>query len=335
MPFLFTALLIVIMFAHMFRAIEREIQDCGGDYTWVCNSGWNESLQLSYFKTLTMFLTDGGWDFSDGSELTSLLMILFAFITGILLLNVLIAVISNVFTEVFDNAEKAFWQNRLALSEFSRFYVNIYNLPCCEEPPTKVSKKKVTHPVRISFEKYPGWVKGHAILGESFFLYWFLYRLDKRPPLLDRLIIFYKHASWEEILFPSKTFERLLYGTHYDTEYLSMIEMWKKQVDWYGHTHSQKDEVLTPWVKIVLYTLIVRIAIFLAFFIHMLCVGTVFLVGLVSFGLVWPESMKAWLFDVPVDEKPEKKKLEERLKTLEKAVMETRRSSLASNALSM
>lgn len=328
LPFLFTAMLIIAMFAHMFRAIEREVQDCDGDYEWDCNNGWNHSLGLSYFKTMTMFLTDGGWDFGDGSELTSLLMLLFGFITGILLLNVLIAVISNVFTEVFDNAEKAFWQNRLALSEFSRFHVNIYNLPCCEEPVKDVSKKKATKSVRISFEKYPGWVKGHAILGESFFLYWFLYRLDKRPPLKDRLLIFYKHAMWEEIIFPSKSFERILYGTHYDTEYLSMIEMWKRRVDWYGCL--QKDEVLSPLVKILAYTFVVRCAVFLAFFIHMFCIGVVFLVGLVSFGLLWPEYMKAWLFDVPVEKKPEKKKLEERLSALEKALIERRRSSLAS-----
>mmetsp|Transcript_4877 Transcript_4877/g.9303 ORF Transcript_4877/g.9303 Transcript_4877/m.9303 type:complete len:826 (-) Transcript_4877:46-2523(-) len=330
LPFLFTAGLIVVMFAHMFRAMEQEIQDCDEAYQWLCNSGWNQSLGLSYFKTLIMFLTDDGWDFGNGYEMMSLLMILFAFITGILLLNVLIAVISNVFTEVFGNAEKAFWQNRLQLSEFSLFnYLNVYKLPCCAEPLKKV-KKKMTNPVRIPFEKYPGWVKGHAILGESFFLYWFLYRMEKRPPLLERLRIFYQHAMWEEILFPSKTFERLLYGTHYDTEYLSMIEMWKRRVDWYGR--SQKNEYLPPWVKILLSTFLVKCAVFVAFFIHMFCVVIAFILGFFSFGQLWPESMKAWLFDVPVDGKTEMKQLDDRVKTLEKLLLEKEQSYSSSKS---
>ncbi len=39
--------------------------------------------------------------------------ILFAFTIGILLLNILIAVISNEFTEVMANSKRAFWKNRL------------------------------------------------------------------------------------------------------------------------------------------------------------------------------------------------------------------------------
>jgi hypothetical protein len=288
----------------MFRAVGRVGKECDEDYDWMCDIGWNQGISLSYFKSLNMLLSDDIWDFGNGSELSSLLMLLFAFITGILLLNVLIAVISNVFTKTYDDAEKVFWENRLALTEFSSMS-KILKKIVKEFRKWHTDDQSDTAAERISFEKYPGWLKGHALLGEEFFLYWYLYRLEKRPPLLERLHNFYTHASWDEILFPSETFERLLYGTHYDTEYDFMTEMWKKEIDWYGHKHKHGlvSHLLPTWAMIALWSFLIRCTVFLTFFINLVCALVVFVLGLFSFGLLWPEPMKAWLFDVSQGQK--------------------------------
>jgi hypothetical protein len=57
----------------------------------------------------------GDWSFLDkvtGAQ-SVLLMTIFAFAIGILLLNIIIALISNVFTEVEQNGQRAFWLKRL------------------------------------------------------------------------------------------------------------------------------------------------------------------------------------------------------------------------------
>ena len=77
------------------------------------NGGWMCTIKDSYFHSYSMVFT-GDWSFLDkATGAHSVLMIFFAFTIGILLLNIIIALISNVFTEVEQNGQRAFWLKRL------------------------------------------------------------------------------------------------------------------------------------------------------------------------------------------------------------------------------
>lgn len=67
----------------------------------------------SYFQSVAMLL-GGDWVFFDNNKgLHSELAMIFAFVIGILLLNVIIAVVSNVYTDIESNSQKAIWASRL------------------------------------------------------------------------------------------------------------------------------------------------------------------------------------------------------------------------------
>ena len=71
------------------------------------------TLEDSYFHSFSMVFTND-WSFLDkATGAHSVLMIIFAFFIGILLLNIIIAVISDGFTEVKQNGQRAFWLKRL------------------------------------------------------------------------------------------------------------------------------------------------------------------------------------------------------------------------------
>ena len=87
----------------------------------------NETPESYYFQSLELFL-GGGFDVNGPSKIATVTSTIFAFVIGILLLNILIAVISSEFTKVVANGTSAFWRNRL------NFLVEIhYTLSCTEE----------------------------------------------------------------------------------------------------------------------------------------------------------------------------------------------------------
>jgi len=76
---------------------------------------WTSSLTKSYFHTFAMTLT-GDWDFltsDDHDGPLSYHAMIFASTIGIILMNMVIAVISNKYTEVEAKSEIAFWERRL------------------------------------------------------------------------------------------------------------------------------------------------------------------------------------------------------------------------------
>jgi hypothetical protein len=96
------------------------------------NGGWMCRLKDSYFHSFSMVFT-GDWSFLDkATGAHSTLMIFFAFTIGIFLLNIIIALISNVFTEVEQNGQRAFWLKRL------RFISELQSLNALRDFPKKL-----------------------------------------------------------------------------------------------------------------------------------------------------------------------------------------------------
>ena len=117
MPFLFTTTLITFMFAHMYR-VKYFGEDCSDASIVAITSEdiWKScgTVAQSYQKSIFMFLS-GDWDFVNRPGLG--LTYAFAFIIGVLLLNIVIAVVNNEFTDVQNAAENVFWDRRLSLMQ--------------------------------------------------------------------------------------------------------------------------------------------------------------------------------------------------------------------------
>ena len=88
------------------------------------------TLEDSYFHSFSMVFTND-WSFLDkATGAHSVLMTFFAFTIGILLLNIIIALISNVFTEVEQNGQREFWLKRLRfINELQSLKVLLRFLP--------------------------------------------------------------------------------------------------------------------------------------------------------------------------------------------------------------
>ena len=133
-PFIFATVLIVNAFAHAFwhlgppKSSDGEyLVNCGNmtdtDYE---NGGWMCTLKDSYFHCYSMVLSQD-WSFLErATGVHSVFMFLFAFAIGILLLNIIIAIISTKFTEVEQNGERAFWLKRLRFVNEMQSFNSLY-----------------------------------------------------------------------------------------------------------------------------------------------------------------------------------------------------------------
>lgn len=76
------------------------------------NGAWACTRQNSYLSALIMLL-NSEWHFLENPKgVQSLLSIVYAFVLGVLLLNIIIALISIEFQDVILNSERAFWHSR-------------------------------------------------------------------------------------------------------------------------------------------------------------------------------------------------------------------------------
>jgi len=295
-PFLLTTVLIVLAFANMFHVRysdvecpinENEFEDAD-EVSFIRNWACNDSAFESFKRMLYMFLTDGNWYFDH--KRSEILMATFAFVIGILLLNIVIAVVSNKFTDVQNDAEKVFWVRRLSLIKeveslrtFAKklFHVNdpdnndrdyrgtVFNTIMAKR--SKKGRKK-----RFSFNFIPlddDYAEPDDIT--LFFGWWFSpAEWGVTPPLPIRLRMFYLYSNWEDIVLPGKAFERILSSCSYKED-------------------LEKYVTVIYFVKAAM----VRPLTWVALFIHSLCFLAIFVVGFASFGLLWPRPLIEWLFN--------------------------------------
>ena len=237
---------------------------------------WECNISSSYFQSFAMLLTTN-FEFLDWKPVNwqqTAVSFCFAIVVGILLLNILIAKISNVFTEVTDESQTAFWTNRLEfVAEVNAIMRNPIMRKLIPEVILHPEEKGSRRPLGVYEEE---WVmKCHdENMTKDFFMWWYYTwknEDNKRPPLRTRLKYFYKYGSMEDIMLPGQVFQNILFGRKYNEELKGANLLIATSLS-YLH--------------------------YLAGFIYAV---VVFVLGLVSFGFFWPKEMNEILFFGPVN----------------------------------
>eukprot|EP00979_Chaetoceros_neogracilis_P000361 scaffold86_cov169-Chaetoceros_neogracile.AAC.4 len=282
-PFMLVVSMICAAIAHIFHALyplidgspcytsNLEDQDCE----------WTSSLPKSYFHTFAMTLT-GDWEFltSNLGPLSYLAMI-FAFTMGIILMNMVIAVISNKYTEVEAKSEIAFWESRL------RYIVEVESMKSIDsmsgqmycfvrgkdEDYAKVKETSVRR-ARITMNEF-NWNNSYEwreVGGKhNDFLYW-KYGDEGDfdcPTFFKRMSCFLEMAKWSEIFSISEEF-RLCF--------LGIIERNKRDVASYKHAMAWVGLFGIVFVPLCLYAVIVTP------------------LGLLTGGYLWAKEVKEYIF---------------------------------------
>jgi len=281
-PFLCAAGLLTLMFAHAFRAkfvgiVYDKCEDTNSSNT-AFGDGWNtcNTLVESYTKAFAMFLTDGGWEFNGPGKT---LMFVYAFFMGLILLNMIIAIVSNIFTSVQDDAKTAFWDDRLAITtEIESLWRHLF--PCLQH--SLRTQFLAIEDVRFNFSVEASRKEEVDADSDNFFNWWFapMAREFSRPSLFKRLQAFYSYSVWEDIIYPGVVLERVLLGLKHDAGFEDV-------------KHEQKLSKLFQWN--LARGMVITILWFL-FIIHVVIMVTVFICGMVPLGLFWPHQMKQYLF---------------------------------------
>lgn len=275
-PFMFTTVLITIMFAHTFRVVHTD-QQCldtlDQNSSFIYEDGWTTcSVWQSYLNAFIMFFTRADWNFVDKLGVTVIYTVV-----SIFLLNITIAVMVTSIQELQNDANTVFWNHRLSLSREIESLWFIF-------PPSKGCFQGFQDDAICNDDKrvsFLGELPQKEIAGDLqvFFDWWFSPKawVSSRPSISMRLLVFYKYSLLEDIIYPGEVFDRVLLGL-------------KKNQDPFEESRHGSWMMLSiamakvfSWYLFICYILVMLIC---------------FVCGLVSFGILWPKAMKEQLFHV-------------------------------------
>ena len=254
-----------------------------GDGNWSC------ALESSYIQSAVMFLS-GDWVYLDnvhGIGIHTLLSMSFAFIVGILLLNIIIALISKIFTEVENNSEKAFWSSRLRfVNELQtlkkKFWLDrIMSSALCR---VKLLRNiddllnKMPPERRFISDYDPRVYDGIHTFDlsridrrlERSMIWFYGYDLSENnqtPHLFWRIAFVFVVSEWKEVFPPSKGCRKILMGKNLDEELEGPCE------------------IFCSWL-----------AGFVFFLFCIVAFPIVLILGFATFGYLWPKELKEVLF---------------------------------------
>jgi len=292
-PFLYVTSIIVMAFGHMFYVAGPPNGITCDEYD---NGGWTCRLSDSYFQSFAMLLS-GDWFFLNGpTGVQSVLALIFAFLIGILLLNIIIALISNIFTDVEKDGQKAFWLSRLRfVNELESMCIirNIRNTfsnsrgggesvaeNTLKEQPSTENKSSKARPERrllseLDMRNYQEWIdRGEEY--KAFLRRWLGYKYDgTHPSLLKRLCMFIEVAEWQEIIPPSKGFRKVLMRKNTYDEEIKGLHL-----------------IFVAWIASFVFLLV------------SLVVGVIGLIlGFFTGGYFWPREFREFLFYGDIEDK--------------------------------
>lgn len=263
-----------------------------------------------------MFFFDDNWNFEERSEI--LVMFIFALVIGVFLLNMVIAVVSNKFTEVNADANFVFWGHRLDLLTdieamwdlFPFLEEGIKNSPIIFSGPNSMSSRNNVHErstlknlfrspgtnsiTRFSFAELSSLKYVHEIAmlldddkvdddEEMQYLYWWFsakgYGGKCPSSLWTRIRVFYRYSVWEDIIYPGRVYTKVALSYKY---YYDLIET---------ATFSQRFFAVGAFKIIAWFLFVGHVLIFIV-----LSVGGVF-----SFGFLWPTPMIEYLMNLSQD----------------------------------
>jgi hypothetical protein len=211
----------------------------------------------------------GDWEFltSNLGPLSYLAMI-FAFTMGIILMNMVIAVISNKYTEVEARSEIAFWESRLryiveveSMKSIDPMSGRMYCFVRGKDEDNNKVKETSDRPDRMSMDEISYESNRWREVGPKYdeFLDWKWHNHSDRPTFLKRMSCFLEMAKWSEIFSISKDF-RLCF--------LGISDSNKGDANWFPHAMA-------------------RVGLFGIVFVLCLCAVIVTPLGLLTGGYLW------------------------------------------------
>jgi len=222
-------------------------------------------------------------------------------------LNIIIAVLSNIFTDVQEASYTAFWDNRYSLTTETDLLWSL--LPCPKEYLEYLRNDFFdTNKGRINFLDESS--QNENIGNSDVFLGWWFSPTSwdgEIPNLWVRLQAFYSYSLWEDIIYPGIVLEKILLGVNYDVDLVKIGNVPKigshttspstnaTDVNSVPVTVEKKSSKGFPWF---LLRFIVKIFLWFLFTVHIVIIFSVFICGLFSFGLLWPQGMKRSLFHI-------------------------------------
>jgi len=189
---------------------------------------------------------------------------------------------------VQENAEAAFWENRLSITTEMEALISVYGAIFWKESTdsevheTEVHKNQCDNR-RLNFSVVPSVMPSQEDI-TPFFNWWFSHINSgcERPTLMTRIRTFYSYSQWDDIVYPGIVLERILYGLKYNAE-LTTVKSGKR----------------IPWI---LSKCLFTFVSYLLFLIHVVVIVVVFIFGFFSLGHFWPRSMKKRLFHMHFSE---------------------------------
>lgn len=249
---------------------------------------WCETVAKSYRTSFAWFLSGDLWNFDKS------LTYFFAFIIGVLFFNIVIAVVSNRFTDVQNDAEHSFWLHRYSLTQELYSVRRLFSFV----PDVCKWNRSVNSQIgRFNFldeATIPEYnisssenMKSQANERElHVFLDWWLSPEDLEitsPSLSNRIKLYFLYSDWQDIIFPNEVIERLLRGL-------------KRQDDIKG-----KNTNFVGHMKVNITRFLVKMLMILVFILSLLATIFIILVGICTFGLAWPAPLTHFLFHAKSD----------------------------------
>jgi uncharacterized membrane protein YeaQ/YmgE (transglycosylase-associated protein family) len=287
--------------------IESENEDEETQKQW-CHFG--QAFKIS----LTMFLS-AEWKYEEEETHSWFMSFMYSVIGGLILLSIVIAVITDAFSQVVENGREVFWCDRARfLTEkntmiwwncYAQFAKNHFPT-CCHYSKVESKGHDEDKMGRISFRTYSPGVedRGNEEGVKEFLRWWFHTIIDAEnrdtsdtlttPSFNNRIYYFFTYAHLREIILPNEAFENILVGQKYDYSDLSGIRFF-----------------------------FARICSFLLFLLSIIGSIVVFCLGLVSFGLLWPVGMKELIFYGPTEDEYSNESMEESMKKEEGELKES------------
>lgn len=284
------------------------------ELNWTCN------LSSSYAQTFSILITSN-WSFLDeeAEGFQTSISYAFAFIVGILLLNVLIAIINNAFSNIERSGDLEYWRYRLSFENETQLLYSIgatfvrplgrivcegWTLLFQDGLKSVSSKKKKAFNRRPKLEPE---IRSNSIR-DYFFSESSIRDLKDIAISRIRFDTFSIHEfntleDYEQNLFFNWWFD-------YPDSYLPSI----KQRLWYYFTRASWDEIIFPaqsFENILIGIrfheegsgirfVIARTLTYFSFMLNIIMLVVLFMLGLFTFGICWPRKMKERLFFGPL-----------------------------------
>jgi len=304
-PFCFTTIIFVLMFAQMYFV-------AGPDNINICENDANanyDNEDMDDFEENEEFDNKGGWACTLTGSLTHTfemfvdpgipsgvpigISLAFAFVMSVFLLNILIAVISTKFDEVINDSRSAFLIERLVVVDDCQNYREMFFWKKWEEEEYNrfcKYEKSDDEQVRFDFNclmETMTW-RSLKVEDQDFFHWWYGKdrHTDSCPPPLKRLSYFFQRSRYKDILYPGVVFQNILLGR--DRSFAAP--------EWYKNVFC----FFTSFVLMVVSNFLIAV---------------VFLAGLLSLGILWPKDMKEKLFTLShLDDENERSQNLEKMK---------------------